>query len=157
MKKLFRSIRSNNKQSEQRDFIGESLNLAKPTDNQNTHLEAGHSSHHYSNSGEITEQEQSFELEAKGASNANKTTKDYSQDNRLSFENQESFNVLNSTRLEDPITDNQLERNIVGAALRQAIRSFKQQGFSSKAFQNDPNNAPNESPDEYNNQVKIEQ
>jgi hypothetical protein len=157
MKKLFRSIRSNNKQSEQRDFIGESLNLAKPTDNQNTHLEAGHSSHHYSNSGEITEQEQSFELEAKGASNANKTTKDYSQDNRLSFENQESFNVLNSTRLEDPITDNQLEQNIVGVGLRQPIRSFKQQGFSSKAFQNDPNEEPNESPYEYNNKDQFEQ
>ena len=157
MKQLFRSIRSNNKQSKLRDFIGESLNLAKPTDNQNTHLEAGHSSNHYSNSGEITEQEQSLEQETKGSSYEDKTTKGYSRDNRLSFESQESFKVYNSTKLEDPSTDNQLEQNTVGPDLRQPIRSFKQQGFSSKAFQTDPNEEPTESPNEYNNQGKFEQ
>ena len=157
MKKIFQSIRSNNKQTKLRDFIGESLNLAKTTDNLNTHLEAGHSSNHYSNSGEIAEQEQPFELETKGALNANNTTKDHSRNNRLSFENQESFNIHNPTSLEDPITDNQLEQNTVEPGLRKPIRSFKQQGFSSKAFQNDPNDAPNESPNKYNNQGKIEQ
>lgn len=103
-----------NKQSERRDFITESLNLAKPTDSQNTHLGAGHSSHYYSNSGETPEQEQPFELEAKGASNANNTTKDYPRDSRLSFERQETFNVHNSTSLEDPITGNQHGKNTFG-------------------------------------------
>ena len=157
MKQLFRSIRSNNKQSKLRDFIGESLNLAKPTDNQNTHLEAGHSSHHYSNSGEITEQEQSLEQETKGSSYEDKTSKGYSRDNRLSFESQESFKVHNSTKLEDPSTDNQLEQNIVGPDPRQPIRSFKQQGFSAKAFQPNPSESPDESPNEYSNQGEFEQ
>ena len=157
MKQLFRSIRSNNKQSKLRDFIGESLNLAKPTDNQNTHLEAGHSSHHYSNSGEITEQEQPLELEIEGASNTNNTTKNNPRDNRLSFENQESFKVHNSTKLEDPLTDNQLEQNTAGPDLRQPIRSFKQQGFSSKGFQTNPNESPDESPNEYQNQDQFDQ
>ena len=157
MKKLFRSIRLNNKQSKPRDFIGESLNLAKPTDSLNTHLEAGHSSHHYSNSGEITEQEQPFKLEAKGDSNTNNPSKDNSRDNRPSFESQEKFNVRNSTKLENPITDNQDDKNIFGERLRQPIRSFKQQDSSPKAYQNDPNKSPKESPNEYNNQDQFEQ
>ena len=143
MKKLFKSIRSNNKQSKLRDFVGESLNLAKPTDSLNTHLEAGHSSHHYSNSGEIAEQEQPFELETKGALNANNTTKDYSRNNRLSFENQESFNVHNSTSLEDPITDNQLDLNTFGPRLRSSFRSFSQQDFSFRENLSDPIETPN--------------
>ena len=157
MKKLFRSIRLNNKQSKPRDFIGESLNLAKPTDSLNTHLEAGHSSHHYSNSGEITEQEQPFKLEAKGDSNTNNPSKDNSRDNRPSFESQEKFNVRNSTKLENPITDNQDDKYIFGERLRQPIRSFKQQDSSPKAYQNDPNKSPKESPNEYNNQDQFEQ
>lgn len=152
MKQLIRSIRSNNKQSERRDFISEFLNLAKPIDSQNTHLDAGHSSHHYSNSGETTEQEQPIELEAKGASNANNTTKDYPRDSRLSFDRQEAFNVHNSTRLEDPITGNQHRQNTFGLSLRQPFRSFNQQGFSSRANQNDPN----ESTNEFNNQGQFE-
>lgn len=152
MKQLIRSIRSNNKQSERRDFISEFLNLAKPIDSQNTHLDAGHSSHHYSNSGETTEQEQPIELEAKGASNANNTTKDYPRDSRLSFDRQEAFNVRNSTRLEDPITGNQHRQNTFGLSLRQPFRSFNQQGFSSRANQNDPN----ESTNEFNNQGQFE-
>ncbi|KZR75669.1 Minor extracellular protease Epr precursor [Prochlorococcus marinus str. MIT 1323] len=152
MKRLFRSIRSNNKQSERRDFIGESLNLAKPTNGQNTHLGAGHSSHYYSNSGEMTEQEQPFELEAKGASNGNNTTKDYPRRSRLSFERQETFNVHHSTSLEDPITGNQHGPNTFGRGVKQPFRSFKQQGFSSRANQNDPN----ESPNEFNNQGQFE-
>ena len=152
MKQLIRSIRSKNKQSERRDFISEFLNLAKPIDSQNTHLDAGHSSHHYSNSGETTEQEQPIELEAKGASNANNTTKDYPRDSRLSFDRQEAFNVRNSTRLEDPITGNQHRQNTFGLSLRQPFRSFNQQGFSSRANQNDPN----ESTNEFNNQGQFE-
>lgn len=152
MKQLIRSIRSKNKQSERRDFISEFLNLAKPIDSQNTHLDAGHSSHHYSNSGETTEQEQPIELEAKGASNANNTTKDYPRDSRLSFDRQEAFNVHNSTRLEDPITGNQHRQNTFGLSLRQPFRSFNQQGFSSRANQNDPN----ESTNEFNNQGQFE-
>ncbi|WP_413681825.1 S8 family serine peptidase [Prochlorococcus sp. MIT 1323] len=152
MKRLFRSIRSNNKQSERRDFISESLNLAKPTDSQDTHLGAGHSSHYYYNSDKITEQEQPFELEAKGASNANNTTKDYSRDSRLSFERQETFNVHHSTRLEDPITGNQHGQNTFGRRLRQPFRSFNQQGFSSRANQQDRD----ESTDEFNHQGQFE-
>ncbi|WP_413398249.1 S8 family serine peptidase [Prochlorococcus sp. MIT 1312] len=152
MKRLFRSIRSNNKQSERRDFISESLNLAKPIDSQNTHLGAGHSSHYYSNSGEMTEQEQPFDLEAKGASNANNTTKDYPRDSRLSFERQETFNVHYSTSLEDPITGNQHGPNTVGRHLRQPFASFKHKGFSSSANQQDRD----ESPDEFNHQGQFE-
>ncbi|NMP07144.1 hypothetical protein HI855_11365, partial [Cyanobacteria bacterium 150NLHA] len=152
MKRLFRSIRSNNKQSERRDFISESLNLAKPIDSQNTDLGAGHSSHYYSNSGEMTEQEQPFELEAKGASNANNTTKDYPRDSRLSFERQETFNVHYSTSLEDPITGNQHGPNTVGRHLRQPFASFKHKGFSSSANQQDRD----ESPDEFNHQGQFE-
>ncbi len=152
MKGLFRSIRSNNKQSERRDFISESLNLAKPTDSGDTHLGAGHSSHYYYNSDKITEQEQPFELETKGASNANNTTKDYPRDSRLSFERQETFNVHHSTRLEDPITGNQHGPNTFGRNLRQPFRSFNQQSFSSRANQQDRD----ESPDEFNHQGQFE-
>ncbi|WP_413360704.1 S8 family serine peptidase [Prochlorococcus sp. MIT 1201] len=152
MKRLFRSISSNDKQSERRDFISDSLNLAKPTDSQNTHLGSGHSSHYYSNSDKITEQEQPFELEAKGASNSNNTTKDYPRDSRLSFERQETFNVHHSTSLEDPITGNQHGPNTVGRHLRQPFRSVNRQGFSSSANQQDRD----ESPDEFNHQGQFE-
>ncbi|NMP13027.1 MULTISPECIES: hypothetical protein, partial [Prochlorococcus] len=152
MKRLFRSISSNDKQSERRDFISESLNLAKPTDSQDTDLGSGHSSHYYYNSDKITEQEQPFELEAKGASNANNTTKDYSRDSRLSFERQETFNVHHSTRLEDTITGNQHGPNTFGRRLKQPFRSFNQQGFSSRANQQDRD----ESPDEFNHQGQFE-
>ena len=81
MKQLIKSIRSNNKQSERRDFINESLNLAKPIGNLNTHLEAGFSSHHYSNSDVMAEQDQPFEIEAMGESDANNKTKQPDKDN----------------------------------------------------------------------------
>ena len=152
MKRLFRSISSNDKQSERRDFISDSLNLAKPTDSQDTDLGSGHSSHFYYNSDKITEQEQPFELEAKGASNANNTTKDYSRDSRLSFERQETFNVHYSTKLEDPITGNQHGPNTFGRRLKQPFRSFNQQGFSSRANQQDRD----ESTDEFNHQGQFE-
>ena len=152
MKQLFRSIRSNNKKSERRDFIGESLNLAK-TLHQSTHLEAGHSSHHHSNSGEMTAQEQHIEREAKGTSNANNTAKDYLRDNRLAFESQETFNAHNSTRLKDLTTDNQHGQNTFGQRLRQPFHSFTQPGFDTRANQNDAN----ESPSQLNNQDLFEQ
>ena len=157
MKQLLRSIRSNKKQLERRDFIGESLHLAKPTDNQNTHLEAGHSSHHSSNTGEITEQEQPFQLETKGSTNASTTNNEVTRDNKLSFESQEIFNVPSSTRLEDPITDNRHEQNTFGPRVTQPIQSYKQQGYYARTIQNDPNESPNESPNEYNNQEQFEQ
>ena len=142
MKRLFRSIRSNNKQSERRDFIGESLNLAK-TLNQSIHLDARHSSHHYSNSGETTEQEQSFEPEAKDNSYANNTTKDAPGYGKLSFERQEKYNVQNSTKLEDPITDYQYEPKTFGPRLRQPFNSFNPQGFSARENQNNADESPN--------------
>jgi hypothetical protein len=157
MRQLFRSIRSNNKKSERRDFIGESLNLAK-TRNQSTHLvDAGHSNHHYSNSGEINAQEQHFEREDKGTSNANTIAKDYLRDIRLTLESQETFNAQNSTNLKDPATDNQHGQNTFGQRLRQPFHSFTQQGFDTRANQNDANESPNESPNEYKNQNKFEQ
>lgn len=157
MRQLFRNIRSNNKKSERRDFIGESPNLAK-TRNQSTHLvDAGHSSHHYSNSGEMSAQEQHFEREDKGTPKANNTAKDYLHDIRITLESQEAFNAQNSTRLKDPATDNQHGQNTFGQHLRQPFRSFTQQGFDTRANRNDANESPNESPNEYKNQNKFEQ
>ncbi len=152
MKRLFRSIRSNNKKSERRDFIDESLNLTK-TLNQNTHLDAGHSSHHYSNSGEMTALEQHFERETKGTSNINNTAKDNLRDNKLPFESKEIFDAHNSTRTKDPVTDNQHGQNTFGQRLRQPFHSFTQQGLDPEANQNDPH----ESPSQLNKQDLFEQ
>ena len=125
MKRLFSSILFNNKPPKRRDFIAENIRPAKSTNYQNTHSEAGHSIRHDSSSDEITEQKQALELEAKDASYANNTTKDFHGYSKLYFERQENFDFQNSTKPEDAFSDNQ-------------------QGFSSRANQNSTNESPNE-------------
>ena len=106
MKRLFSSILFNNKPPKRRDFIAENIRPTKSTNDQNTHSEAGHSIRHDSSSDEITEQKQPLELEAKDASYANNTTKDFHGYSKLYFERQENFDFQNSTKLEDAFSDN---------------------------------------------------
>lgn len=153
MKQLFKSIRSNNKQTERRDFINESLNLVKPIGNLNTHLEAGYSSQHYSNSDVMAEQDQPFEIEAKGESNANTKTKNFPRNNSLSAESEKTFNIHHSTKLETSTADNQDGENTFNQRPRQPFPSFKQDSLSSGVNQDDPN----ESPKQYSDQGQYNQ
>ncbi|WP_036913217.1 MULTISPECIES: S8 family peptidase [unclassified Prochlorococcus] len=174
MKRLFRTIGTTNKQSKSRDFISESLNLAKPKENQNNQISEGHSSHYYYNSSERLEREQPFELEAREASNANNKTENSNREGNLSFDRQETFNVHNATSLEDPILGNQPAQNTFGLRLRQPFGSFNHRGFYSMANQHnhdasDPDssnrgnssfrgnqNDRNESRDDFNHQGQFE-
>ena len=153
MKRLLSSILLNNKPSKRRHFIAENLNLAKSTHDQNTHSEAGHSIRHNSSSDEITAQKQPLELEAKDASYANNTTKDFPGYSTMSFRRQEKAYFQSSTNLEDPITEDQQRQNMFGVRRRPAFRSFNQRSFSFRANHNDPN----ESPKEFNNHSQFEQ
>ena len=124
MKRLFSSILFNNKPPKRRDFIAENIRPTKSTNDQNTHSEAGHSIRHDSSSDEINEQKQALELEAKDASYANNTTKNFHGYSKLYFERQENFDFQNSTKLEDAFSDNR-------------------QGLSSRVNQSSNNESPN--------------
>ncbi|KZR70276.1 Minor extracellular protease Epr precursor [Prochlorococcus marinus str. MIT 1313] len=167
MKRLFRTITTNNKQSKSRDFISESLNLAKPTENQDTQISEGHASHYYYNSSEMLEQEQPFELEARKESNASNKNEDPNRESKLSFGRQEVSNSRNQndTSLEDPILVNQPAQNTFSLRLKQPFSSFNHRGFYSKGNQHDHAASDrdsshhenswargNQSPDDFNHQ-----